>query len=63
MSSLSLTRDWLHSVLRPFPARESITQEVLHILQQRRTLAVKTDAFSESLHSIDSAPTLTLCSL
>ncbi|KIR82118.1 ESCRT-I complex subunit TSG101 [Cryptococcus gattii EJB2] len=46
MSSLSLTREWLHSVLRPFPARESITQEVLHILQQRRTLAVKTDAFT-----------------
>ncbi|EAL21796.1 hypothetical protein CNBC4980 [Cryptococcus deneoformans B-3501A] len=46
MSSLSLTRDWLHSVLRPFPARETITQEVLHVLQQRRTLAVKTDAFT-----------------
>ncbi|OWT36416.1 ESCRT-I complex subunit TSG101 [Cryptococcus neoformans Bt1] len=46
MSSLSLTRDWLRSVLRPFPARETIAQEVIYILQQRRTLAVKTDAFT-----------------
>lgn len=55
MSSLSLTRDWLRSVLRPFPAREAIAQEVIYILQQRRTLAVKTDAFSESPHSTNLA--------
>ncbi|ODO11691.1 hypothetical protein I350_00475 [Cryptococcus amylolentus CBS 6273] len=46
MSNLNLTRDWLQNVLRPFPSRERIQQEVLHILSERRTLAVKTEAFT-----------------
>jgi hypothetical protein len=47
MSSLDLTKDWLQTVLRPYPSRERIIPEVLGVLTQWRTLAVKTDAFSE----------------
>lgn len=46
MSSLDLTRDWLRTVLKPYPARERLVNEVMDILAQRRTLSVKTDAFS-----------------
>ena len=49
MSSAHLTREWLQTVLRPYPARDRILPEVLDILTQRRTLSVKTDAFSTSL--------------
>ena len=48
MSSLDLTRDWLRSVLKPYPAKERLVTEVIDILAQRRTLSVKTDAFSQS---------------
>jgi ESCRT-I complex subunit TSG101 len=47
MASMDLTREWLQNVLRPYASRDRILPEVLDILQQRRTLAVKTDAFSE----------------
>ena len=47
-SSMDLTRDWLRNVLRPYPARDRILSEVMDILMQRRTLSVKTDAFSSS---------------
>lgn len=47
MSSLDLTRDWLRTVLKPYPARERLVTEVMDILAQRRTLSVKTDAFSQ----------------
>ena len=47
-SSMDLTRDWLRNVLRPYPARDRILAEVMDILMQRRTLSVKTDAFSSS---------------
>lgn len=50
MSSLDLTRDWLQTVLRPYPSRERIIPEVLGVLTQWKTLAVKTDAFSEHSH-------------
>ncbi|GFZ43579.1 hypothetical protein JCM24511_01299 [Saitozyma sp. JCM 24511] len=46
MSSLDLTRDWLQTVLRPYPSRERIIPEVLGVLTQWKTLAVKTDAFT-----------------
>ncbi|ORX36004.1 UEV domain-domain-containing protein [Kockovaella imperatae] len=46
MPSLDLTRDWLKNVLQPYPSRDRIQTEVLDVLQQRRTLAVKTDAFT-----------------
>lgn len=46
--SLDLTRDWLQSVLRSYPARDRILPEVLGVLGSNRTLAVKTDAFSAS---------------
>ncbi|WVQ70899.1 hypothetical protein IAR50_000424 [Cryptococcus sp. DSM 104548] len=46
MSNFNLTRDWLQNVLRPFPSRDRIQQEVLHVLSERRTLAVKTEAFT-----------------
>ena len=49
MSSLDLTRDWLQTVLRPYPSRDLILPQILEILKSRRTLAVKTDAFSELL--------------
>jgi len=49
MSSLDLTRDWLHNVLRAYPSKDVIIPQVLSILQNRRSLAVKTDAFSEIL--------------
>lgn len=49
MSSLDLTRDWLRSVLKPYPARERLVTEVMEVLAQRRTLSVKTDAFSQYL--------------
>ena len=48
MTSRDLTRDWLRNVLQPYPSRDRILTEVLDVLQQRRTLAVKTDAFSGS---------------
>lgn len=48
MSSLDLTRDWLRTVLKPYPARDRLVPEVMDILAQRRTLSVKTDAFSQS---------------
>jgi hypothetical protein len=48
MSSLDLTRDWLQTVSRPYAAKERILGEVMELLKTRRTLAVKTDAFSES---------------
>lgn len=51
MSSLDLTRDWLNNVLRPYPARERLVAEVMDILRARRTLAVKTDAFSQCTFS------------
>lgn len=47
MSSADLTREWLRNVLRPYPSRDLILPEVLEILKQRRTLSVKTDAFSK----------------
>lgn len=47
MSSLDLTRDWLKTVLRPYPSRDHVLEEVMGILQSVRSLAVKTDAFSE----------------
>ncbi|WOO85279.1 Tumor susceptibility protein [Vanrija pseudolonga] len=46
MAPLDLTRDWLKGVLRPYPARDVILPEVLGVLGQWRTLAVKTDAFT-----------------
>ena len=45
-SSLDLTRDWLRNVLKPYPARDRVLPEVMEILTNRRTLSVKTDAFS-----------------
>jgi len=48
MASSDLTREWLYTVLRPYPARDRILSEVLDVLSQRRTLSVKTDAFSMS---------------
>lgn len=45
--SLDATRDWLKSVLRPYPARDRILHEVIDILKRYRSLAVRTDAFSE----------------
>ena len=47
MSSLELTRDWLKTVLRPYPSRDRILPEVMEVLGHRRSLNVKTDAFSE----------------
>lgn len=52
MSSLDLTRDWLQNVLRAYPSKDVIIPQVLSILQTRRSLAVKTDAFSEATYSI-----------
>ncbi len=46
MLSADLIREWLQNVLRHYPARERILEEVLEMLTQRRTLSVKTDAFS-----------------
>ncbi|WVQ82547.1 hypothetical protein IAT38_004676 [Cryptococcus sp. DSM 104549] len=46
MSNLNLTKDWLQSVLRPFPSRDLIISEIMSILAERRTLAVKTEAFT-----------------
>ncbi|ORY23215.1 UEV domain-domain-containing protein [Naematelia encephala] len=46
MSSLELTREWLQTVLRPYPSRDRLVPEILDILTQRRTLSVKTDAFT-----------------
>ncbi|KAK8865990.1 hypothetical protein IAR55_001140 [Kwoniella newhampshirensis] len=46
MSSLDLTREWLHNVLRPYPSRDRLVSEVMQILAERRTIAVKTDAFT-----------------
>ncbi|WVN85480.1 uncharacterized protein L203_100626 [Cryptococcus depauperatus CBS 7841] len=46
MSNADLTRGWLQSVLRPFPSRDVILQQVLEVLRERRTLAVKTEAFT-----------------
>ncbi|KAL7424763.1 Suppressor protein stp22 of temperature-sensitive alpha-factor receptor and arginine permease [Cryptotrichosporon argae] len=46
MSSLDLTRDWLVTVLRPYSSRDRILPEILNVLQTRRTLAVKTDAYT-----------------
>ncbi|WWD17812.1 hypothetical protein CI109_102255 [Kwoniella shandongensis] len=46
MSSLDLTREWLQNVLRPYPSRDRLLSEVMQILAERRTLAVKTDAFT-----------------
>jgi hypothetical protein len=48
MSSFDLTRDWLRSVLRPYPARETLEAEVLRTLQRLPSLSVKTAAFSAS---------------
>ena len=45
---MDLTRDWLNTVARPYAARERLVTEVIEVLTARRTLAVKTDAFSES---------------
>ena len=47
MSSLDLTRDWLKTVLRQYQARDRVQAEILDCLAQRRTLSVKTDAFSK----------------
>jgi ESCRT-I complex subunit TSG101 len=49
MSSLDLTRDWLRNVLKPYPSRERMLPEIMEILARRRTLSVKTEAFSKSL--------------
>ena len=49
MSSTDLVQEWLQGVLRPFPSRERITTEILEVLTRRRTLSVKTDAFSQSM--------------
>jgi ESCRT-I complex subunit TSG101 len=49
MSVSDLTRDWLQTVLRPYTARERLLNEVLDILKARRTLSIKTEAFSKSL--------------
>ncbi|WWC58645.1 uncharacterized protein I303_101189 [Kwoniella dejecticola CBS 10117] len=46
MSHLDLTREWLGNVLRPYQAKERIINEVIRILSERRTLSVKTDAFT-----------------
>ena len=51
MTSLDLTRDWLRTVLKPYPAKDRIQAEVLDVLAQRRTVSVKTDAFSQSSSS------------
>lgn len=48
MSALDLTREWLRNVLRPYAAKDRIEREVMDVLGSRRTLSVKTDAFSES---------------
>jgi hypothetical protein len=52
-SSMDLTRDWLQNVLKPYIGRTLVLGEVMEILKNRRTLSVKTDAFSSyplSLH-------------
>ncbi|OCF55393.1 ESCRT-I complex subunit TSG101 [Kwoniella mangroviensis CBS 10435] len=46
MSHLDLTREWLGNVLRPYQAKERIINEVMKILSERKTLSVKTDAFT-----------------
>ncbi|OCF41805.1 ESCRT-I complex subunit TSG101 [Kwoniella heveanensis CBS 569] len=46
MSHLDLTREWLGNVLRPYPSRDKISAEVMKILAERKTLSVKTDAFT-----------------
>ncbi|WVR05945.1 hypothetical protein IAU60_002972 [Kwoniella sp. DSM 27419] len=46
MSHLDLTREWLGNVLRPYPSRDRILNEVMKVLGVRRTLSVKTDAFT-----------------
>ncbi|WVW82373.1 hypothetical protein I302_104380 [Kwoniella bestiolae CBS 10118] len=46
MSHLDLTREWLGNVLRPYQAKERIIKEVMRILTERKTLSVKTDAFT-----------------
>jgi ESCRT-I complex subunit TSG101 len=46
MPPLDLTREWLQTVLRPYPSRDRIIPEVLEVLTIWRTLSVKTDAFS-----------------
>ena len=48
MSSTDLTRDWLQQVLRPYPAKDRILQEVMDVLPRHRSLAIKTDTFSQS---------------
>ena len=48
MSVADLTKDWLQTVLRPYPSRDRLLPEILEILSHRRTLSVKTDAFSAS---------------
>ncbi|WRT64208.1 uncharacterized protein IL334_001137 [Kwoniella shivajii] len=46
MSHLDLTREWLGNVLRRYPAKDRIINEVIKILSERKTLSVKTDAFT-----------------
>lgn len=48
MGSMELTRDWLQTVAQPYASRERLVQEVIDVLSARRTLAVKTDAYSGS---------------
>ncbi|WVQ97403.1 hypothetical protein IAU59_004516 [Kwoniella sp. CBS 9459] len=46
MSHLNLTREWLGNVLRPYPSKDKVSEEVMKILAERKTLSVKTDAFT-----------------
>ncbi|KAK4689715.1 hypothetical protein P7C73_g386, partial [Tremellales sp. Uapishka_1] len=44
--SNDLVKQWLEKVLRPYPSRDLISTEVSQVLDQRRTLSVKTDAYT-----------------
>ncbi|WWC86316.1 uncharacterized protein L201_001189 [Kwoniella dendrophila CBS 6074] len=46
MSHFDLTREWLGNVLRPYQAKDRLINEVMKILSERKTLSVKTDAFT-----------------
>ncbi|WWC66415.1 uncharacterized protein I206_100317 [Kwoniella pini CBS 10737] len=46
MSNLDLTREWLGNVTRPYQAKERVINETMKILSEKRTLSVKTDAFT-----------------
>ncbi|WVF70517.1 hypothetical protein IAT40_005307 [Kwoniella sp. CBS 6097] len=45
-SHLELTREWLGNVLRPYPSRDRVMTEVMKLLSEKKTLSVKTDAFT-----------------